>query len=64
MLLVMVLAGLTVIILKQYLVIENMTVLLKAVLTSGAVSRASDLGHCEQGLFNVFLSVSPCSSPV
>lgn len=46
MLLEMVLAGLTAIILKQYLVIENMTVLLKAVLNSGTVSRASLTCSC------------------
>lgn len=39
-LLVMVLAGLTVIILKQYLVTESMTVLLKAVLNSDTVVTA------------------------
>lgn len=45
-LVLLVLEGLTVIILKQYLVIENMAVLLKAVLNSGTVSRASSTCSC------------------
>lgn len=63
-LLLMVLAGLTIIILKENLVIANMTVLLKAVLNSTLWLLLTN----EPGLFEGFLSVSacllPCSSPV